>query len=264
MNASHQDEAPATSDYGNWVSTRLLMVVGSVTLLFAVVSVAWRPAGILAALALIALLYFVIARYQFSSAGGGLQARIRELVLLYLPWDGNGEALDVGCGNGPLVIQLAKRHPRATIIGIDYWGAGWDYSQQACESNAEREGVADRVTFRRATASSLPYDEGTFDAVVSNFVFHEVADTSDKRILIREALRVLRPGGLFCFQDLFLEKAFYGELDHLLNEIRSWGVDDVSFVNTSELEFVPGYLKLPFMLGKIGILYGKKIAVRGQ
>jgi len=47
-------------------------------------------------------------------------------------------------------------------------------------------------------------------------------------------------------------------MDGLLEEIKGWGVDDVSFVNTSNADFIPGPLKLPFMVGSIGIIYGRK------
>ena len=94
--------------------------------------------------------------------------------------------------------------------------------------------------------------------MVSNFVFHEVADTRDKWELIKEALRVLKPGGVFSFQDLFLVKRVYGEPDELLDTIRGWGVQKVEFVRTNDLDFIPTALKLPFMVGEIGILYGEK------
>jgi len=47
-------------------------------------------------------------------------------------------------------------------------------------------------------------------------------------------------------------------VDDLLETIRSRGIEEVEFVNTSESEFIPKPLKLPFMLGRIGILHGKK------
>jgi len=50
----------------------------------------------------------------------------------------------------------------------------------------------------------------------------------------------------------------YGEIDDLLATIRSWGVNEVKFVNTSTADFIPGLLKLPFMVGSIGIIYGTK------
>ena len=50
----------------------------------------------------------------------------------------------------------------------------------------------------------------------------------------------------------------YGEIGELLITIRSWEIESVEFVDTSRSAFIPGVLKLPFMLGKVGILYGKK------
>ena len=104
----------------------------------------------------------------------------------------------------------------------------------------------------------IPFEDGFFDAAVSNFVFHEVNDAKDKRELIREALRVIRKSGSFAFQDLFLVKGLYGEVDDLLETIRDWGIDEVSFIDTSVSDFIPRALKLPFMTGKIGIIYGTK------
>ena len=76
--------------------------------------------------------------------------------------------------------------------------------------------MADRVNFQKASASALPFEVGSFDAAVSNLVFHEVSDTKDKRDLIEEALRVVRKGGAFAFQDLFLAKRLYGDVEELL------------------------------------------------
>ena len=98
----------------------------------------------------------------------------------------------------------------------------------------------------------------SFEAVISNFVFHEVKGARDKRDIVKEALRVVKKGGAFAFQDLFPRKELYGEIDDLLNTIRGWGIHEVKFINTSNAKFVPAALKLPFMVGSIGIIYGKK------
>jgi SAM-dependent methyltransferase len=244
--------------YGNWVSKRLLYGSGVLGLIFLGFSFLFPILIILAAFFILAFFYFVYARFKFSPAGGNLQERIRDLVLDYLEWDGHGEALDIGCGNGPLVIDIAKKYPQSKAVGIDYWGGVWDYSKNRCEENARLGGVSDRTSFQKASASSLPFNDGHFDAVVSNFVFHEVSDMKDKRDLIKEALRVVKKGGVFSFQDLFLVERIYGETDDLLEVIKSWGVERVAFVPTNDLDFIPGALKLPFMVGAIGIIYGRK------
>jgi len=245
-------------EYGNWVSKRLLYGTILLGVVFMGLSF-WHLAFIvLAIFFLMAFVYFLYAHHKFSPEGGDLQNKIRDLVLDHLEWDGQGKALDIGCGNGPLVIQMAKKYAGAKVTGIDYWGSGWDYSQKECEKNASMEGVADKVNFERASAVSLPYEDEHFEAVVSNFVFHEVVDSKDKKELVREALRVVKKGGVFSFQDLFLVRKIYGETDDLLEAIRSWGIEKVELVRTNELDFIPVALKLPFMVGESGIIHGKK------
>jgi len=249
------------TDYGNWVSTKLIYGPAALSVLFLGLSLL-HPAFIIGAvLFLAALVYFAYARHAFSPRGGNIQARLWRLVLDHLNWNGAGQALDIGCGNGPLAIALAQRHPDAHVTGIDTWVQAWDYAKAVCERNAEAAGVAGRTDFQRASASALPFEDGTFDAAVSNFVFHDVSDTKDKRdkrALVREALRVIKKGGSFVFQDYFAIKVLYGELDDLLATIRGWGIAEVAFVDTSTCDFIPTALKLPFMLGKISIIYGTK------
>ena len=144
------------------------------------------------------------------------------------------------------------------MIGIDYWGEQWEYSKKVCERNAEIEGVADRVTFQKASAAALPFEDARFDAIVSNLVFHEVGGVKDKKELIREALRVLKKNGSFVFQDLFLWNRIYGEIKELIRSLQSWNVQKVEFINTSESSFIPMVLKLPFMVGTIGMMVGEK------
>ena len=245
-------------EYGNWVSAKLLYASIAMSIPFLCLSFVFPILVVGAIPFLLSFAYFAYARRTFSQRGGNLQARIRNLVIEHLNWEGEGKALDIGCGNGPLAIELAKRHPNAHVTGIDYWGSMWEYSETVCERNAEIEGVAGRITFQKASAASLPFEDESFDAVVSNLVFHEVRDVRDKRELIKEALRAIKKGGAFSFQDLFLSKEYFGDVDGLLATIKSWGIREVAFVNTNDSEFIPKALRLPFMLGRIGIVYGTK------
>ena len=127
-----------------------------------------------------------------------------------------------------------------------------------CERNAAIEDVKERLTFQQANASSLPFSDESFDAVVSNLTFHEVGDAPDKRQLIREALRVLRKGGIFALQDLFLIKQEFGDVDALLITIRSWGVTNVEFVETRKAPYVRRALRPSFMVGTLGLIAGEK------
>ncbi len=262
-------ERTATSrpEYGNWVSTRFVMLPALVAVVLAILALAADVLGVawlfgvllgLAALAALVTAYFAYARHLLGAARRQCAGRVQELVLERLPWDGRGRALDIGCGNGPLTIALARRFPEAEVTGVDFWGESWEYSQDVCESNAAGQGVGERVSFRRASAAALPFADASFEAAVSNLCFHEVRGVRDKREIVKEALRVLEPGGAFAFQDLFRLKSAYGEIDELLAAIRAWGVASVEYVDTGNAEFIPAALRLPFMVGSMGMLYGKK------
>jgi len=245
-------------EYGNWVSKRLIYVPATVGIGFIVLAMWSLVLMILGTMFLLVAAYFGYARYLFSPRGGDVQGSIWSILLTHLEWDGRGQALDIGCGNGGLSIRLVKKFPDAKIIGVDSWGAKWGYSKSLCERNASLESVGECVTFQRANASSLPFPDESFDVVVSNLVFHEVRDTRDKVKLVREALRVVRKGGRFALQDLFLMKQVYGDVDELLRTIRGWGVTKVEFVETRKAPFIPRVLKLPFMVGTLGLIVGEK------
>ena len=163
---------------------------------------------------------------------------------------------DPGCG--AVSIQLAKKYPETTVVGVDYWGSNWEYSKSVCEKNAQLEGVNSRVTFHEPSASKLPFPDECFEAAVSNLTFHEVADAKDKREVTREALRVIKSGGKFTFQDLFLIERQYGKTENLLQTIQSWGIHKVTFYETRRTAFIPPTLKFPFVVGTMEIIVGEK------
>lgn len=255
--------------YGNWVSNdllkRMLILLIVITLadtsLWLFVS-NWYPlkAGfaLLALFLMIGTIYFLLARRLFAKSGGDIQNKILDELMNHIAWNGTGEALDIGCGSGALSIRIAKKYPRSRVTGIDYWGSGWSYCKKQCEENARLEGVESRLSFRQTSASSLPFEDESFNLVVSNLTFHEVKDSANKLDVVKEALRVVRTGGEFVFQDLFLLRKYYGTPNELIAAIKDMGVQDVHFVDTSKASFIPKALKLPFMIGTLGLLYGKK------
>jgi len=190
---------PSKPEYANWVSARLVYVHVAVAVLLVGLSALVHWLVVPAALFLAGAAYFAYSRWLFSERGGNVQAKIQALVLEYLHWQGGGEVLDIGCGNGPLTIAIAKAYPLAHVTGIDSWGGFWEFSKAVCEQNATIEGAAERVVFEKASAANLPFADGTFDVVVSNLVFHEVRGVADKKLLLKEALRVLKKGGVFVF-----------------------------------------------------------------
>lgn len=251
-------------NFGNWIRVRIVLGFLFASLVLLGLSAAIPVSLLRVALWAVATVLLLISAYlsyiyyQFSERGGGIQRRLWTLVIDYLHWNGCGQALDIGTGNGPLAVLLAAQHPDSQVTGIDYWGEDWEYSQQMCEQNAAALGVAQRAHFQKASASNLPFADGTFDAAVSHFVFHEVADTPDKRAVIREALRAIRTGGVFAFQDMFLNHELYGDPDALLAAIRSWGIADVQFVETGAGLKLPPLLRHPRVLSNAALIYGRK------
>ncbi len=251
-----------TVNYGNWVPRNFLYLFIGVFLilliptLFSIIPLAkiilWVIAGVWALPS--AFMFYLY--YYFSTNNNEIQYKIWDLVIQKLPWNGKGKALDVGTGAGGLAIELAKRYPASDVCGIDYWGKTWNYSKQQCEKNAELEGVANQLMFQKATASKLPFKDGEFDAIVSNFVYHEVRDTRDKSKLINESLRVLKKGGSFSLQDTFKNKRRYGQYEDLIRQMKEWGIQQINFVDSINELTMPKLVKTE--LKTMGLIYGIK------
>ena len=257
-------------NYGNWVPANMmkLMVAGDIvlavlTVLFAAVLRIAVPAWITAVLLVILLaytLYMWRCRVAFDFNKGGVMGDVHQYLVDHLPWDGKGKLLDIGCGAGALTMRCALTYPEAELTGMDYWGKGWSYAKEQCEKNAEAEKVSDRVSFQKGDAASLDFADESFDAVVSNFVFHEVRTAKDKRDVVREALRVLKKGGAFSLQDMFAQKALYGDMEQFVKELEKAGFQEVHYIGNIEKQggLVPGYIQTPWMISGAGILYGIK------
>jgi ubiquinone/menaquinone biosynthesis C-methylase UbiE len=101
--------------------------------------------------------------------------------------------LDVGCGTGYLLRQLAARCPQASeLAGIDAAPAMIDV--------AAATAADDRLHFRVGTAEELPWPAGTFDLVVSTTSFDHWAD---QQAGLTECARVMVPGGTLVLADQF-------------------------------------------------------------
>lgn len=233
----------------------ILIIIG---VLFHQIMVVAVISSVLSILILLMLLFLFYAYYQLSPSGGNLQGRVSALVTNKISTDSTGRLLDIGCGSGVLSVELAVKCENLEVHGIDYWGSMWGYSKEKCEDLAKKYNVAERIKFERASASALPFADETFDIVISNMVFHEVADAKDKREVIKEALRVLKGGGQFVFQDLLLTEKIYGKSDDLIKYIIDLGIDDVSFISTNKQISIPAPLNTPLFFGNTAMLFGKK------
>jgi SAM-dependent methyltransferase len=134
---------------------------------------------------------------------------------------GNETVLDMGCGRGAVLLAAAKLIPNGRAIGVDIWRADQtDNSQQNTLRNAEMEGVADRVEVRTADITELPFDDDSFDIIVSSLVVHNIPSPKARAKAISEAARVLRPGGSLALVDIF-------NTNHYAQQLRELGWADV-------------------------------------
>jgi ubiquinone/menaquinone biosynthesis C-methylase UbiE len=102
--------------------------------------------------------------------------------------------LDVACGRGSSAVHLAERFG-CHVTGLDY-GAR---NIVAAHALAEERGVSILTTFRQGDAEGLPFDDETFDAVISECSF---CTFPDKAQAAAEMARVLKSGGRLGLTDM--------------------------------------------------------------
>lgn len=104
------------------------------------------------------------------------------------------QVLDLGCGTGTLALWIARAFPKVKIIGIDG-------DQNILHQAAKKGQIAKAdVHFQEACTEKLPFEDSTFDTVVSCLVFHHLTPAV-KRLALHEARRVLKPGGRILIMD---------------------------------------------------------------
>jgi len=166
----------------------------------------------------------VAAGIYFLLAAGGMvyyskvgKLGIRDQILESVPWRGGELVLDVGCGRGLLLIGAARRLSTGKAIGLDRWlpGALTGNRPEAALDNARLEGVLDRVEVQVGDVRRLPFADVSFDVAVSNFVVHEVNNRAERAQMLREIVRVLKPGGRLALVDFI----FTGECVRVLHDI---------------------------------------------
>ncbi|WP_299447936.1 class I SAM-dependent methyltransferase [uncultured Phycicoccus sp.] len=120
---------------------------------------------------------------DYSSIGSRLSVvseQLCETADLRAPWT----VLDLATGPGTTALAAARRGCRVTGVDIS------EVLLERARARAAAEGL--QVTFAHEDAENLPYDAGTFDAVMSTF---GIGFTPSPEDVAREAMRVLRPGG---------------------------------------------------------------------
>ena len=76
--------------------------------------------------------------------------------------------------------------------------------------------------------------------------------------LLRETLRVLKPGGSFALQDLFGQKSTYGDFQGLRERLQTDTVSEIHYADSATEIPIPKWLRVSGMMPGVGIIYGKK------
>lgn len=118
---------------------------------------------------------------------GGQDVRWRKRVIELARLDDNASLLDLGTGTGDLAREALSAFPHARVIGADFTLEMMRVGQKA-----------GRLDFAAADALRLPFNDSTFDAVVSGFLMRNVIDLNE---VLEEQYRVLKNGGRIVILD---------------------------------------------------------------
>jgi SAM-dependent methyltransferase len=250
--------------YGNWIRKKNLLILGLCTLgagalIFILLGSLYHLiVSSLFVITLVSFLFPLYAYVMFSQMGGRLQEKFYDLIIQSLGKDVKGRILDIGSGNGVLAVKLAQQHNEVEVVGIDYWGKDWEYSKSVCEKNARAAQVENRVKFQKGDAAKLDFASETFDGVISNLTFHEVKSVADKKSVLQEALRVIKSDDTFAFIDYFYDAKYYGDQLEFEKFLKGLNLTHFEYKPLRDRIEIPMLLNHPKILGKVGIIYGKK------
>ncbi len=253
-----------SADYKNWMPKGMIYgtfagmaVVGVITAIVGLDSIVGKLLLMITILFAFTVLWMYLMYKAFSYNGSRqLSRQIIEGLSSYVEIPDGGVGLDVGCGSGALTIACAKKNPNAAMLGIDKWGKEYSsFSQELCESNAIAESVSN-VVFKQGDACKLDFEDEAFDAVTSNYVYHNIP-SKNRQDLLLETLRTLKKGGTFVIHDI-MSKSKYGDMEMFAKKLKDMGYEEVKLIDTTSGMFMNKTEATWMGLSGSKILIGKK------
>ncbi len=259
-------------DYKNWMPRGMVLTAAAVTAVFLILFLVFGLTGLVSGglktalfvvflagtLVSLAVSVWMLLMYRAFSYNGKRQMskQIIQGIAEQVRLPEGGKGLDVGCGSGALAIACAKRNPGAGFVGVDRWGKEYaSFNKPLCERNAKAEGVSN-VRFDRGDATALDFPDESFDAVVSNYVYHNIP-VRDRQAVLLETLRVLKKGGTFALHDIF-SPAKYGDMQAFVRKLKELGYEKVELIDTTNGKFMSPRESKWMGLSGSGLLMGRK------
>jgi demethylmenaquinone methyltransferase/2-methoxy-6-polyprenyl-1,4-benzoquinol methylase len=120
---------------------------------------------------------------------GGMDVRLRKIVIQKAKLPENGAILDLGAGTGDLAREAHHQYPSGRIFASDF---------TLGMMNAGRKRRENTIQWSAADALKIPFNDQSFNAVVSGFLLRNVVDIQQA---LNEQFRVLQSGGIFVSLD---------------------------------------------------------------
>lgn len=154
--------------------------------------------------------------------------------------------LDLGCGSASNAIIIKRSVPGARIVGID--------ADLAILAIARKKATAAglQVELYQATASTLPFPDGSVDKIVSSLFFHHL-NTRDKLDVLLECHRVLCAGGELFVADWGRPQTFFTKI----------GFSGVRLLDGFEVTRDNAEGRLPELIGEAGFAHVKTVRSMG-
>lgn len=124
--------------------------------------------------------------------------KIFDDAIKHLNLKSDSQVLDLGCGRGALLTRIAKQLGAAgKVTGLDLW-LSRDQSHNKMsitQKNVDDLGLTDRVNLVTDDMTKLDFPDESFDVVTSSFAIHNIKNEQVRIHAVKEAIRVLKPGG---------------------------------------------------------------------